>query len=190
MANKQITPPATLPVSVEEAKVHLNETATDRDPYIGVLIAAAAGYCEQRTQRSLMQQTREETLDAFPEGGFIELPFPPVASVESVKYLDASGVEQVLSSASYTLDNSSDFAPAWLAIAAGRRWPSTYGTINAVRVRYICGYADPAAVPEPLKQWIFMQVGHWYANRESVSVGVTSSPHDYVDGLLDQFRVY
>lgn len=190
MANRQIIPPTEYPLSLDEAKEQLNEITEDRDVYITRLIKTASEFCQQRTQRSMGLQTREETRDQFPANGLIELPYPPIVGIVSVKYLDADGVEQTLSPESYMLDNASDSQNGFLAIAPGHDWPSTYQQINAVRVRYQSGYEDVQTVPEPLKQWMRMQVGHWDANRESVIVGGVTGVYDYVENLLDEYRVY
>lgn len=190
MSNRLITAPTALPVTLEEMKTHLNEISSSQDALITAQIRAAARTWQSATQHALMLQTREETLDGFNSGSLIKLEYPRVASIDSVIYIDANGVEQTLSLASYALDSGSDNAPGWLAIGAGLDWPSTYNAINTVAVRYTCGYADAADVPEDITQWIKLVVGHWYANREAVNVGNISSKLDYVDVLLDGYRVY
>lgn len=195
MANKRVVAPTSIPLTVDQIKDHINEDATDRDEYIEGLIRAAAGLCESGTVRSLMLQTRAETLDAFPDGtspydGMIKLTFPPVVSIDSVVYLDPEGAPQTLAPSSYTLDNASDVAPGWLAIAPGYQWPQTYPRINAVTVRYVAGHALAADVPEELQQWMKLIIGHWYANREAVNVGNITGKYDYVESLLDGYRIY
>jgi uncharacterized phiE125 gp8 family phage protein len=188
MSVKLITAPATEPVSLAEAKAHLRVTSSDDDDLITALIVTARGAAEHELQRSLITQTWEKALDMFPEA--IQLLCPPVQSVTSVKYLDVDGVEQTLSSASYTLDNASDSTPAWLTPAYGYTWPETYEEVNAVKVRYAAGWASASSVPQPIKQWMKLQIGHWYENRESVNVGNITSKLDYVSFLLDRYRIW
>jgi hypothetical protein len=47
-------------------------------------------------------------------------------------------------------------------------------------------------VPEPIKQWIRLQVGSLYENRESWTVGRTAVMNEnaFVDRLLDRYRVF
>src|SRR5690348_16556758 len=105
MSLRLIADPATEPVSLAEAKAHLRVTASDEDALISALIIAAREAAEHELGRALITQTWEKTLDLFPDA--IELTNPPVQSVASVQYLDIDGVEQTLSSVSYTLDNAS-----------------------------------------------------------------------------------
>jgi uncharacterized phiE125 gp8 family phage protein len=186
MSTKLITAPTSEPVSLVEAKLHLRVTVTDDDALITALIIAAREMAEHETQRSLITQTWEKSLDMFPDA--IEL--PPVASITSVKYLDLDGVEQTLSTVSYTLDNASDSASSWLTPAYGYSWPDTYLDVNAVKVRYIAGWANAAAVPQGIKQWMLLQVGNWYENRESVNIGNITSKLNYVNFLLDRYRIW
>jgi hypothetical protein len=65
--------------------------------------------------------------------------------------------------------------------------------VNAVRVRFLCGYGDTAAaVPENARLWILMQVGAAYKHRESVATGVSVAelPNRFHDALLDPLRVW
>lgn len=188
MSVKLITAPATEPVSLTEAKAHLRVTSTDEDTVITALIVSAREAVEHELARALISQTLEKTLDMFPDA--IELPHPPVQSITSVKYLDTDGVEQTLSSTSYTLDNASDSRPAWLTPAYGYDWPHTYAEVNAVRVRYLAGWANAAAVPQAIKQWMLLNIGHWYENRESVNIGNINSKLPFVDHLLDRYRIW
>lgn len=189
MTNRLITAPTAPPLTVEEVKIHLEETNSDRDDYILFLIWAAAGLCQKRTLRSLMPQTRETTLDAFPANGFIELEYPPVRSIESVIYLDNNGIEQTVSPSSYRLDNASDETNAFLAIGTGRQWPQTYNEINAVRVRYLAGYEDAESIPAELRLWMKLIIGHMYANREAVGATL-ASVFPYVDQFINSYRAY
>jgi uncharacterized phiE125 gp8 family phage protein len=185
MSTKLITAPASEPVSLAEAKLHLRVTSTDDDTLITALIAAARETAEHEMGRSIISQTWEKALDMFPDA--IEL--PPVASITSLKYLDSDGVEQTLSTGSYTMDNASDTAPSWLTPAAGYGWPETYADVNAVKVRYVAGWANAAAVPQGIKQWMLLNIGHWYENREaSTAGGLVALP--FIASLLDRYRVW
>lgn len=96
MTSRLITAPAVEPVTVAEARAHLYVGHSDDDAIIGAFIAAAREDCEHRTQRALVTQTWERTLDGFPAA--ISLPMAPLASVTSVKYIDGDGNEQTLCS--------------------------------------------------------------------------------------------
>jgi uncharacterized phiE125 gp8 family phage protein len=187
MALKLITPAAALAVSLSEAKVHLRVDVADDDALITALITAATEFAEQETGRSIMPQTWELTLDAFPEA--FKLQQIPVASVTSLKYVDVNGVMQTLSAPNYALDAADDFAPAYVVPAYGVDWPSTRSQANAVALRYVAGYASAAAVPEGIKAWIKLQLGALYETRQAEGSKM-SFKFDLSSRLLDRFRVW
>jgi len=187
MALKLIITAAAMAVSLVEAKAHLRVTVSDDDALITALITAATETAEQHTGRAIMPQTWELSLDAFPET--FELTRLPVASVTSLKYYDGAGVLTTLDGAAYALNAADDFGPAFVVPAYATSWPTTRDQVNAVALRFIAGYANAAAVPEPIKAWIKLQVGAMYENRESEATGQTH-PLGFADTLLDRYKVY
>jgi uncharacterized phiE125 gp8 family phage protein len=183
MTARLITAPATEPVTLAEAKLHLRVDASDEDDLITSLISVARHECENRTGRALITQTWELTQECFEDA--MELPHPPLQAVSSVKYLDEDEVEQTLATTVYRVDGYAE--PARVIRTYGETWPDVaLDYPSAVRIRYVAGYGDDAAdVPPPLKQWMLLHIGHWYANRE-VSTGRLLP---MLDGLLDPYRV-
>ena len=183
-----ITGPSVEPVSLADAKVQCRVEHDAEDTLIGALIVAARRMAEHQTQRALITQTWELTLNAFPDAE-IRLDKPKVLSIVSVKYLDAAGVLQTLDPAAYALDATTK--PGFVIPVSS--WPSTYAGANAVRVRFTAGYGPGASdVPADVVAWIQMQIATLYRNREAFAVGysVTDLPNRFVDGLLDAERVY
>lgn len=165
MSIRVITPPAGEPVSLAEAKLHLRVDTNDEDTLISSLITAARQYCEAFQRRAYITQTLELSLDSFPSGS-IELPNPPLQSVEIVSYLDAAGVQETLAPTAYAVDTSSE--PGRILPVAG--WPRG----KDVRIRYTAGYGpDGTAVPATVRQSICLLVGWWYSQREAAVVGQT-----------------
>lgn len=191
MTLRLITAPSTYPVTLAEAKLHCRIDASDEDTLVTALITAATEMAEQKTGRALMTQTWELTLDAFPTS--IELTRVPVASVTSVKYYDASNVQQTLSDTLYALAQD-DFGFARISPVPGAEWPTTYERDDAVEVVYAAGYVNAAAVPESIKQWIKLMISTMYDNRETESYSSravsTTVQMSFVDRLLDRFRVF
>ena len=68
-------------------------------------------------------------------------------------------------------------------------WPTTGDYINAVRVRYVAGYAAAANVPETIKLWMKIRLANAYDNREEFVLGRTMQEFPYVECLLDRYRV-
>src|SRR3990167_7576165 len=154
MTTRLITAPATEPVTLAEAKLHLKvDTAiTEDDTLISSLIISARQQAEQILGRSLITQTWEKVLDKFPSGD-IELLWPTIISMTSIKYLDpTTQLEVTLDSDQYSLDKDSE--PGWVLPAYGVEWPTALDTVNAVRVRYTAGYGDAASVPACIKSWM------------------------------------
>ena len=183
-----ISPPSVDPISLEEAKAHLNVDAdiTEDDNLIRSLIAAATQAAEHKTGRSLMPQTWELTLDRFVP--VVALDKPPVRLVKSVRYMDPDGAMQTLPAAAYLVDDFSE--PGRLVPAPGAFWPETRCQLNAVRIEFETGYENAAAVPRSIKQWMLLQIGTMYANRESVVIGTIVAELPHVDGLLDRYKVW
>lgn len=195
---------------------------TTGDPILLRLIGAARSQAEQLTRRALITQQWQLSLDRFPwpggtdYGGWpqvglsfgggnlgrmsarlaswysIELPKPPLISVDLVQYLDVQGATQTLTAnTDYVLDLGRE--PARLAPAYGRYWPTTLQQINAVTIRFTCGYGAAAAVPDGIKQWMLLRIGTMYENRAELEYVTRGSqlelPTSWCDGLLDDYRV-
>jgi hypothetical protein len=122
-------------------------------------------------------------------GGKIELPFPRLQSVESIKYLDATGTSQTLAPALYTVDNASE--PGILTPTPDQYWPDTQNIMNAVQITFTAGYGAAASVPAGIKAWMLMRIGALYENREGVTSQqrITGQEFPFVIRLLDPYRV-
>jgi uncharacterized phiE125 gp8 family phage protein len=185
-----ITPPAVEPISLAEAKLHARVDDSDRDTLINVFIKSAREAAEHELGRALITQTWRLTLDEFPCAE-IELPKPKVLSISSVGYVDADGVDQVVSSANYTLDSAQ--LPGWVLPAEDFDWPATRAIANAVRVDFTAGYGPAATdVPASVRQWMLLQIGAAVKQAEAFASGFTVAelPNRWVDGLLDRERTY
>ena len=179
------TTPATEPVTLEEAKVQCRIENTFEDDEITGIIIAARIQAQLNLNRAIITQTIDSYYDCFQN--FFEL--PPLQSVSSITYLDSNGDSQTLATSQYVVDSKS--IPARVTPAYGVSWPSTYDQTNAVTIQFIAGYGAASDVPESIKQWIKLQVSHYFDNRNPVIVGTTvgEMPRSYVDGLLDSERV-
>ena len=201
MTVRVVTAPPVEPVTLTEAKAHLviDSDVTDDDTYVTALIQVAREYAENYTRRAFVQRTLELTLPDF--AGYqteICLPYPPLQSITSVKYLDADGVLTTIAVADYQADTYRQ--PGRVKPAYLDSWPVvTRGDFNAVQIRYVAGYDLGAGsptdytsnIPKALKQWMLLRIGGMYRDREPVIIGasVTALPRDHVDGLLDALVV-
>lgn len=111
-----VSPPAVEPVTYTDAKAHMRITATDEDTLIGQYAKSARLWCEQFTRRQFIKATWRVVMDAFPSYK-IELPYAPLAVVNSITYVDTDGDWQTLGewgerTATVTADASTDILTA------------------------------------------------------------------------------
>lgn len=192
MGLRLIEGPSDEPVDLETVKAQLGVSGaeSDQDLIIASLIAAARESIDGREGylggRVLMPQTWELVLDKFPCSE-IELPFTPVQEIVSISYDDENGDVLTLDAASYYFDDASS-TPWVMPIDA---WPTTLDALNAVRVRFVAGYADAAAVPAPIKASIVLIVKGLYQSIGSASSAASSSAaagikrESILNGLID-----
>jgi uncharacterized phiE125 gp8 family phage protein len=215
MRLRLITPPAAVPVSVDEARAHVSAYGSGDDAILTAMIAAAVSHLDGRAGvlgRALIQQTWELSLDHFPDTdhrlwpaacyhwpvthlhaqdvGAIKLPLAPLSSVTWIKYVDETGTQQTLDPATYIVDTTSE--PGVVVPAYNALWPVTQKVRNAVTVRFVCGYGTNATdVPQALRSAILLMVGDLFENREAVTGDARAA---YVDNptvarLIAPFRM-
>lgn len=180
--------PSVEPVTLAEAKLHCKVDGTDDDTLITALIVSARQQAEHRINRALVTQQWELTLDEFPADS-IDLPNPKLVSVQSVTYLDTSGVRQTLVSTEYQV--ITDELVGRIVPAYDKVWPDCRVQPGSVAINHTCGYGDVAAVPQSIKAWMLMAISTMYNQREGIITGtiVAEVPRDFFAGLLDPYWV-
>jgi uncharacterized phiE125 gp8 family phage protein len=167
---KITTAPAAEPITATEAKLHCRVDHSTEDAIFTRLIETARIQCEQISGRSFITRTYTAYLDNWPYMTRFELPYPPLASITSVKYYDAAGSSAAtFASSNYEVDTNSE--PGRFALKSTATWPSvTLRELNGVEIIYTAGYGVADAVPDQYKQAMLLLIGHLYENRESVVV--------------------
>jgi uncharacterized phiE125 gp8 family phage protein len=155
------TAPAVEPVSLNEAKSHLRVDTTAEDAYITALIKAARQATESYTHRAFITQTWDLFLDRFTP--IITLPRPALQTVTHVKYTAPTGDLETLDPGEYQVSDSKD--PGRILPALGTSWPHLADVADAVQVRFVTGYGNAAAVPEPIQWAIKLILADLYDNR-------------------------
>jgi uncharacterized phiE125 gp8 family phage protein len=180
-----VTPPQAV-ITTDEAKAHLKVLEDDEDALIDSFVAAATAHLDGPSGwlgRAIGLQTLEARFDSF-ECGALSLPFPPLAELISVKYLDNAAVEQTVDLA------LCEMMGQLLVPVDGQTWPSPLRRREAVRIRYQAGYQ---VVPAPIRAAILLMVGDLYANRET-TIGSSNSVEvpmsTTVENLLGLYRVW
>lgn len=198
-----VTGPALEPVSLAEAKDHCRVFINDDDAKIAGYLIAARSHVEQHTNRVLMTQTWDLSIDYdWPEREKryrefyndaryryrIELPLPPLQSVNYVKYIDGAGALQTLAASQYKV--VTDNQGAFLEEAFEVVWPEVRDEAGAVSVRFLCGYgSNPGDVPEPVRQAILLLTSHFYENPSASTLEQLIELPMGVQTLLFPFRV-
>lgn len=204
-----VTPPTQEPIGEDETIDHLRIDATDVEiALMPIYIAAVRRWVERFTGIAFCTQTLEWAQDCFPPSalsygygatpaggdpwesdmfGSILLPRPPLQSVTSVTYVDGAGVTQTLAANQYLVDTRS--TPGRISPAPDVSWPATRWQPNAVIVRFIAGYTNAAAVPEDLKDALFLACGMLYENREELLEG-SLNPTGILKRLLANHRTW
>lgn len=172
------------PVSLSEAKAQCRMAEDDsQDGFIASLIPSARAYVERVAGYALVAATRTESFKRW--GDFIELSRRPIASIETLAYIDEAGeaaeYEGFLASlGGYPVRIYPGVDDSFPALASGGEITVTY-TVSAV-----------AATSEEYliaKRAILLLIGHWFENREAAVIGSASSEVDLaVCSLLDTLR--
>jgi uncharacterized phiE125 gp8 family phage protein len=169
--------PTVWPVSLEEAMTQCRQTdySDEVTREMSRLIAVATEYAESVCRQSLITQTREYTMSAWPDDSIIRLPRPPLQSVTSITYVDIAGTTQTWNSSNYRVITAGEIGKVVLAYS--QVFPTIRSQEQSVTVTYVAGYGDAASdVPELLRQAILSLVVHWYDYRGEILAGISQSP--------------
>lgn len=185
-----ITPPATEPVSLTEAKAHLRVDTADDDTLITREISAARQMVEGWIRRALITQTWKMVLDKAPAR--FDIPMPPLQEVTKIETIDEDGTTAVVSSTLYFVDLGQG-SNGRVQLRGGSFWPQHRGFASFI-VTYKCGYGEAAAVPLALKEAILKLVALFYENRDvGESLGIVTNDSGVLQPifqLLQPFKTF
>lgn len=186
-----VTPPAIMPVTLQEVKLHLAVDHDDHDAMIAGFIAAAVDHLDGWTGilgRALVEQTWRIDFDGFSDS--FRIPLGPVQSVTSLTVRNEAGQLSTVSSDEYSL--LSDEIGPYVKFKSDFVRPSDLNETKPIALTWLAGYAavdDVSTVPHAIRVAIMLLVGHWYNVRETVNVGniVTELPFT-VNALITPYR--
>ena len=157
-------------------------TAVD-DDYIEELITAAREYIEELTVRAIGSQKWKMLMDDFPADDSIEILFPPLTEVDSVTYINSSGVSATMSASDsngYIVDTNSE--PGRIFMSYGGSWPSfTAYPHNAVEIIFTCGYTS-TTIPKRTKDAILKTIGLMHRYRDGIPPDALKAISNYIYG--------
>jgi uncharacterized phiE125 gp8 family phage protein len=183
------------PVTITEAKAQVNmANDSSQDTFLTSLLAPARAYVERVSRFYWVAATRTETFGSW--GGdagcsrrdqYLEIYRRPIASVDSVAYVDADG-----NAATYTgfLAPLTRF-PLRIYPAIDAEFPAL-GRGGAITVTFTSGALGGTSEEYLLgKQAMLLLIGHWFENRESVVADMRAAavevPQTVAD-ILDELR--
>jgi len=188
------TPAADYPVSVQSLKDHLRITDATEDTLLAGYLAAATAWVEDYTRRALITRTVTLTLDAFPTSGVIELSYPPVSAVTSVKYYDTNNAQQTLASSKYWTALGEIDGAGSIILKSTESWPDLHeDRPRAVEVVYVCGYGATAdvSVPAEIRTAVLLVAATLAENRVMEISGTIVSQFKFsAEALLGPRRFY
>lgn len=162
-------------IEIDEARAFLrisdeDTSVIDDGPLIASLIETATAYLdgpEGLLNRALGRQSWSLTLDGFPRDG-IEVPLPPLRSVDLIRYTLTDGSSADLPPAAYRVAIPGA-APA--VIRPVGLWATTARGEATVEVQFTAGYET---VPAAIRTAILQHVALLYENRETAAYGSSS----------------
>jgi uncharacterized phiE125 gp8 family phage protein len=175
----RVDPPAEVPVTLQEVKAHLRVDHSYDDARLTALIQQATDQLDGWSGilgRALVTQSWRWDMRTFPYCHRLQLPLIPVQSITSIAYWDFANADQVYAASNYSLNQE------FVELVRGSSWPTLYFRADAVRITFVVGYGNAAAVPTPLKQAIKLLVDLAYD-------GEDEGKRRAFDSLIGPFRV-
>jgi uncharacterized phiE125 gp8 family phage protein len=162
---KRTVKPSAQPVTAEEVKLYSVIPYSQEDALVERWIKAATELAEDYQYRSYLTQTWQMTFDKFPAKSCFLVPRSPLISVVSIKYTGADGTEYTLDPSEYIVSTQGEIGK--ISLTYLNTWPTTtLQPVDAVTVTFTAGYgADASAVPEHVKDAIFVYCAHRYEFR-------------------------
>ena len=149
----------------------------ENDDAFNLFIQAIRHKTEQYISKTLITSTWQLSLDSFCQE--IVLPMSPIASIETISYIDPDGVSQEFTD--YQFDRFGRLQPSF-----GNQWPDTRAQFDAVTITYIAGETSVSA---DIKLAMLLWVGACDINRENNLVGtIVSEIPDGAKSYLQPYR--
>jgi len=152
MPKSLITPPATEPITLAEAKAHLRIDSSDEDVWINSAIISARMMVELYLRRYLITQTWMLSYDNETP---IEIDLTEgIQSISSVKIIARDAMETIIDSADY-----------YLGAGKKKLYFDNVLSGHRIEITYDVGYGSAVNVPDDIKQGILMHIADLYENR-------------------------
>lgn len=195
--SRVILQPDKEPVSLNDAKIHIEYQGTAKDAYITSLIKSARIMCEKYAGLSFITQERRIKLDTFPLNGEpIKVPYGPLQTIDSFTYLNDDGTTTTMvENTDFAVDEHSGICRLFAIGLDGEvdSWPTDVRKYpQAVTIEYTAGYdaAYNEPLPELVKQAILLQVASMFENRQDEVAAINTHTISWnSQALLDTIKV-
>ncbi len=179
---KVATSPAIEPVTLEELKFFARIDTTYDDSILTNFIQSARESMENLLGRALIEQTISLQMDFWPSVD-IELPRPPLISIDKVVVLDEDDAETTYSASNYYIITNS--TPGKIILKKDVTPPNTSDRYYGGHlIQYKAGYGDEAAdIPRAIRDGILMWAAIMYEKRV---IDTKNIPSDIANNL----RIY
>jgi uncharacterized phiE125 gp8 family phage protein len=170
-------------ITVADIERQIRFNLSNQSEQIIQLIQAVRETGESVTRRALKPTQKVLNLNQFPSGrGVIEIPNPPLRSIESIVYFDEDGVEQTIADSLYRIvfKNQNPAQPSYVMPLYETAWPVARNDLDSISINYTCGYGtvltaelvyETIELPKAIKQWMLINVANLYDNPETIQVG-------------------
>ena len=162
------------PVSLGRVKRSLGlDNVIDYDTTLQELIASASQAVSNDLGRALTTTTYTLYLQRWP-GRIIELPYPPLIAVDSIKYY-ADSDSTLTTFSSYT--GAKEGEPGLIALNESKDWPDLRERgVNPIEMQFQAGYgADTDDVPPAIQAAVTMTAAMWFEQPLPVITGTIST---------------
>ena len=162
------------PVSLGRVKRSLGlDNVIDYDTTLQELIASASQAVSNDLGRALTTTTYTLYLQRWP-GRIIELPYPPLIAVDSIKYY-ADSDSTLTTFSSYTVAKEGE--PGLIALNESKDWPDLMDRgVNPIEIQFQAGYgADTDDVPPAIQAAVTMTAAMWFEQPLPVITGTIST---------------
>lgn len=170
--------------------IRLTATSVE-DDLLNALIVTAREQVEYLTQRKLLTQTWDYSLDSWPCEDYIRLPYGNLQTVSSVKWKDTDGVETTLAAGTDYLVETNGTQCGRIILPYMKYWPvGILYPSNPITIRFVCGWTTAALIPYRIKAAVKMFASKLYESRGEDILGQTVSENKVIDMLLISARLW
>jgi uncharacterized phiE125 gp8 family phage protein len=168
------------------------------DTLLASILTAAREITEDGTRRQILMSTWDLFLDEWPYRNYIKIPLGNLQNSDGTEpiltYKDSDGITHTMTvDIDYIVETNGD-QKGRIVLPYGVMWPADilYPS-NPIQIRFVCGWTDPALVPEKIKSVIKLICTDLHENREGQVLtqgGQTYQPNQVVTNLLWSARVW